>query len=163
MAFNNTVLREISDLHAGEVIKSAPYDVQAYPAFEEGLIAGRFARIVGGEVKNLDGTATPKVIGIPYRKIAGEIASTATYTKLGTGYDSAAEVIEFGYATVEISAAADPKRHDAVNIVNADADAENGKATEETVKSGIIASGGCVFWEPKGKGVWLIRFNKYIN
>lgn len=162
MAFKNTVAAGIPDLGAGEVIKSAPHDVQAYAKFEEGLKAGRFCRFVGGEVKNLDGTATPKLVGVPHRKVTGEIATESIYTKEGLGYDDVAEVIEFGYTTVEVADAADPKRHDAVNVINEDDNDENGRATEEVVASGIIASNGAVFWEPKSPGVWLIRFNKYL-
>lgn len=162
MAFKNTVLAGIPDLGAGEIIKSAPHDVQAYTEFEEGLLAGRFCRFVAGEVKNLDGTATPKIIGIPMRKITGEIDDTSFYTKLGLGYDDVAEVIEFGYATVEVSATADPKRHDPVHVVNEASNAENGKATEEAIVAGIIAVGQTVFWEEKQPGVWLIRFNRYL-
>lgn len=164
MAFKTTVAAEIVDLGAGEVIKSAPYDVQAYDKFEEGLKAGRFCRIASGELKNIDGTATPALVGIPRRKVTGEIADTADYTKQGLGYDSVAEVIEFGYATVEIATTAAPTKRAPVNIINKadDTTGDNGRATEEAVTTGIIASSGAIFWEPKAPGVWLIRFNKYL-
>lgn len=162
MAFKTTVAAGIPDLGAGEVIKSAPHDVQAYPSFEEGLKAGRFCRFVSGEVKNLDGTATPKLVGVPRRKVTGEIAGSSFYTKQGDGFDSVAEVIEFGYTTVEVATTADPKRHDAVNVINEDDNEENGRATEEAVTTGIISAGAVVFWEQKAPGVWLVRFNRYL-
>lgn len=161
MAFKNTVLQEYKDLGAGEVLKSFPHSVTAHDSFEDGLRAGRFAQIKAGVLSNLDGTATPAIVGIPLRKVTGEIADDSVYTKTGLGYDSVAELIDFGYATVEISAGADPKRYDKVNVLN-DATVNAGQATEEAVASGIVAAGDVIFWEPKAAGVWLIRFNKYL-
>lgn len=162
MAFKTTVAAGIPDIGAGEVIKSAPYDVQAYEDFEEGLLAGRFCQLKDGVVSNLNGTATPKLIGIPRRKITGEIADTSAYTKTGDGCDSVAEVIELGYTTVQVAAGAEPKRHDKVNVINEAENAENGMATDAEVASGIISAGQAVFWEQKAPGVWLIRFNRYL-
>ena len=165
MAFKTTVAAGIPDLGAGEVIKSAPYDVQSYPNFAEGLKAGRFCRLANnGEIKNLDGSETPVLVGIPRRKVTGDIATEAIYTKIGEGYESVAEVIEFGYATVEIATTASPSKRAAVNIINKadDTTGDNGRATEEAVTTGIIASDGAIFWEEKSPGVWLIRFNNYL-
>lgn len=165
MAFNTTVAANIPDLGAGEVIKSAPYDVQSYPNFAEGLKAGRFCRMASNEeIKDIDGTATPVLVGIPRRKVTGEIASASFYTKQGQGFDAAAEVIEYGYATVEIASTASPSKRAAVNIINKadDTTGDNGRATEEAVTTGIIASDGAIFWEEKSPGVWLIRFNNYL-
>lgn len=164
MAFTTTVAANIPDLGAGEVIKSAPYDVQSYPNFAEGLKAGRFCRIASGELKNLDGSETPVLVGIPRRKVTGDIASASFYTKQGQGFDAVAEVIEYGYATVEIASTASPSKRAAVNIINKadDTTGDNGRATEEAVTTGIIASDGCIFWEEKSPGVWLIRFNNYL-
>lgn len=162
MAFKTTVAAGIPDIGAGEVIKSAPYDVQAYPNFEEGLLAGRFCQLKAGVVSNMDGTATPKLVGIPRRKVSGEIADVSKYTKTGDGYDSVAEVIELGYTTVQVATGAEPKRHDKVNVINEADNAENGMATDAEVASGIISAGQVVFWEQKAPGVWLIRFNRYL-
>lgn len=162
MAFKTTVAAGIQDIGAGEVIKSTPYDVQAYADFEEGLLAGRFCQLKAGVVSNMDGTATPKLVGIPRRKVSGEIADVSKYTKTGDGYDSVAEVIELGYTTVQVATGAEPKRHDKVNVINEADNAENGMATDAEVASGIISAGQVVFWEQKALGVWLIRFNSYL-
>ena len=162
MSFKTTVAAGIPDIDAGEVIKSAPYDVQAYADFEEGLLAGRFCQIKADVVSNMDGTATPKILGIPRRKVTGEIADVSFYTKVGYGYDSVAEVIELGYATVQVAAGATPKRHTPVNVINEASNAENGMATDAAVATGIISAGNVVFWEQKASGVWLIRFNNYL-
>jgi len=162
MAFKTTVAAGIPDIDAGEVIKSAPYDVQAYVDFEEGLLAGRFCQLKADVVSNMDGTATPKLVGIPRRKVTGEIADVSAYTKIGEGYDSVAEVIELGYATVQVATGAAPKRHTPVNVINEASNAENGMATDAAVATGIISAGNVVFWEQKASGVWLIRFNNYL-
>lgn len=164
MAFTNTVLAEVQDLPAGEVIKSLPHDVQAFDDFEEGLPVGRFCKFDSGQIKIVDGTATPKIMGIVKRKVTGEIQSAGTYTKTGLGADSVAEVILYGYATVAVASGATPSRYKQVNVINADANAENGMATDASVTTGIVAAGTAgdvVFWEAKAPGVWLVRFNKY--
>lgn len=159
MAFKLTVADNITDLGAGEVIKSSPHDVQAYNDFTDGLLVGRFCRVDDGVVTNIDGSEEPLIIGVPRRKVTGVICGDPVAYTLD---DSVAEIITYGYTTVELSSTAEPKRHDLVNIVNEVGNEENGCATQEAVAEGIVAAGAAVFWEPKGKGIWLIRFNRYL-
>jgi len=160
MAFNNTALQSNPDLPAGEVIKTSPHNISAFEIFENGLVEGRFCKFDNGSIDNLDASATPVIAGIVKRKITGEIG-TGIYSTSGMEIDQVAEVINFGFATVSVTAAADPSKYDAVNVINA-ATADAGKATDAAVASGIISAGDVVFWELKAAGVWLVRFNKYI-
>ena len=160
MAFNNTVLQDNADLPAGEVIKASPHNVSAFEVFEDGLIEGRFVKYDAGSIDNLDASATPTIAGIARRKLTGEIGA-GVYSTSGQEIDQVAEVINFGFATVTVTDAADPSRYDAVNVINADT-AERGKATDAAVASGIISAGDVVFWEQKAANVWLVRINKYL-
>ena len=160
MAFKNTVLQDNPDLGAGEFIAASPYNVSAFELFEDGLVEGRFVKYDTGSIDNMDGSATPVVAGIARRKITGEIG-TGVYSTSGMAIDQVAEVIDFGFATVAVTDAADPARYDAVQFVNATG-ADAGKATDAAVASGIVSAGDVVFWEPKAAGVWLVRINKFL-
>ena len=160
MAFKSTVLQDNPDLGAGEFIAASPYNVSAFELFEDGLVEGRFVKYDTGSIDNMDGSATPVVAGIARRKITGEIG-TGIYSTSGMAIDQVAEVIDFGFATVTVTDAADPARYDAVQFVNATG-ADAGKATDAAVASGIVSAGDVVFWEPKAAGVWLVRINKFL-
>ena len=160
MAFKDTTLQDNPDLPAGEVIKASPYNVSAFELFEDGLIEGRFCKFDAGSIDNLDASDTPVIAGIARRKITGEIG-TGIYSTSGQEIDQVAEVINFGFATVTVTDTADPAKYDAVNVIN-DGSADDGKATEAAVTTGIISADDVVFWEQKAAGVWLVRINKFL-
>jgi len=160
MSFDNTVLENNPNIGAGEVLAGSVNNVSAYDTFEDGLIMGRFVKFDTGSIDNLDASATPVIAGISKRKITNEIGGT-TYTTSGQSADQMAEVINFGFATVTVTDAADPSKYDAVNVINA-AGAEAGKATEAAVAAGIISAGDVVFWEQKAANTWLVRINKFL-
>jgi hypothetical protein len=161
MSFRNTFLPEIPNLQPGELIYSSPGNVSAFEKFEDNLAVGRFAKFESGLVKNLDGSATPILVGVPKRKISGEIANEAVYSVAGQGIDSVAEVINFGFATVSVTDTATPSKFDPVNVINA-AGADAGKATNAAIAAGIISAGDVVFWEQKADNVWLVLIRKYM-
>jgi len=160
MAFNSTVLQDNPDLGAGEVITASPYNVSAFEVFENGLVEGRFAKFAAGSIDNVDGTGTPLIAGIVKRKITGEIG-TGVYSTTGTAIDQVAEMINFGFATVTVTDAADPSKYDAVQFID-DGTGDAGKATEAAVTGGIVNVGDVVFWEQKAALVWLVRINKFL-
>lgn len=159
MAFNNTVLEAIPDLVAGEFLASSPYNCSAFEVFEEGLVPGRFVKYDAGSIDNLDASATPLIAGIARRKVASALEN-ANYTKLGIAPDQVAEVINFGFATVEVLAGDTPARFQQVYAVNT-AGANLGKATETATNNAIVP--GCVFWEAKATNVWLVLVPKYLT
>ena len=152
MPFTNTTLQDSPDLPAGEVITASPYNVSAFELFEDGLIEGRFCKFDTGSIDNMDASATPVIAGIVKRKITGEIG-TGIYSTSGMEIDQVAEVINFGFATVTVTGAANPSKYDQVYTVNA-ASVDAGKATESSAET-IVK--GAVFWEEKKAGVWLVR------
>lgn len=164
MAFANTVLADIPDLPAGEVIKSAPHNVAAFDAFEDQLVPGRFVKLDTGRVDNLDGSATPVVIGVSRRLVSSAVdqANYRTAASGATAPNSAAEVINFGYATVTVPSGVTPAKYGQVYAVNAAGSGANfGAAT--TVSTSNVAVPDCVFWEPKAPGVWLVLMSRYVT
>lgn len=159
MSFANTVLEQIPDLVAGEFIAASPYNCSAFEVFEEGLIPGRFVKYDTGSIDNLDASATPVIAGVARRKIASALEN-ANYTKLGIAPDQVAEVVNFGFVTVEVLAGDTPAKFQQVYAVNT-AGANLGKATEKSTNNAIVP--GCVFWEAKATNVWLVLVPKYLT
>lgn len=159
MAFENTVLDIIPDLMPGEFIAASPYNCSAFDVWQEGLVPGRFVKYDAGSIDLLDASATPLIAGVVRRKLASAIES-ATYTKLGIAPDQVAEVVDFGFVSVEIAEGVTPSRYDQVYAVNATGE-DSGKATTEA-GDGVIVP-GTVFWEPKRPGTWLVRIPQYLN
>jgi len=159
MAFDKTVLTAIPDLMPGEVIAASPHNVSAFDVWEEGLIPGRFCKFDTGSIDLLDASATTLIAGVVRRKISSALEN-AKYTKLGIAPDQVAEVVNFGFVTVEIPTGVTPARFGQVYAVNT-AGADIGKAT--TVSTGNVAVPGAVFWEGKRPGSWLINIPKYLT
>lgn len=126
---------------------------------EEGLVPGRFCKFDAGSIDLLDVSATPIIAGIVRRKIASALENV-NYTKLGIAPDQVAEVINFGYATVQVPTGVTPAKYGQVYAVNI-AGADIGKAT--TVSTNNVAVPGCIFWEVKRANVWLVLIPKYLT
>lgn len=159
MAFNDTVLSAIPDLVAGEFIAASPYNCSAFEVWEEGLVPGRFAKYDTGSIDLLDTSATPVIAGVVRRKIASALEN-ATYTKLGIAPDQVAEVVNFGFVTVEVLSGDTPTKYQQVYAVNT-AGANLGKATETSTNNAIVP--GCVFWEAKAANTWLVLIPQYLT
>lgn len=161
MAFTNTVLEEVVDLVGGEFLASAPYNCAAFEVFEEGLIPARFAKFASGSIDNLDNSATPLIAGVVRRKISSALEND-TYTKLGIAPDQVAEVVNFGFVTVEVPTGVTPAKYGQVYAVNAaGSGAEFGKATTVSTNNAIVP--GAVFWEAKAPNVWLVLIPAYLT
>lgn len=153
MAFTSAVLEESKKLGSGEVLRTRPFNVEAFSTFENGLVMGRFAKYDTGSVDNLDGSSTPKIAGVVTRLIGGELGVN-TYRKTGTLVDTAAEVMTTGFATVDVVAGNTPARYGIAYAVNAaGSGADFGKATTTSTNN---VDSGYVFWEQVDTNVWLV-------
>lgn len=153
MAFTSAVLEESKKLGSGEVLRTRPFNVEAFSTFENGLVMGRFAKYDTGSVDNLDGSSTPKIAGVVTRLIGGELGVN-TYRKTGTLVDTAAEVMTTGFATVDVVAGNTPARYGIAYAVNAaGSGADFGKATTTSTNN---VDSGYVFWEKVDTNVWLV-------
>lgn len=153
MAFTSAVLEESKKLGSGEVLRTRPFNVEAFSTFEDGLVMGRFAKYDTGSVDNLDGSSTPKIAGIITRLVGGEQGVT-TYRKTGTLVDTVAEVMTTGFATVDVVSGNTPARYGIAYAVNASGSgADFGKATTTSTNN---VDSGYVFWEQVDTNVWLV-------
>lgn len=154
MAFRSgAVLEESKKLGSGEVLRTRPYNVEAFSTFEDGLVMGRFAKYDTGSVDNLDGSSTPKIAGVVTRLIGGELGVN-TYRKTGTLVDTVAEVMTTGFATVDVVSGNTPARYGIAYAVNASGSgADFGKATTTSTNN---VDSGYVFWEKVDTNVWLV-------
>ena len=153
MAFTSAVLEESKKLGSGEVLRTRPFNVEAFSTFEDGLVMGRFAKFDTGSVDNLDNSATPKIAGIVTRLIGGE-TGVNTYRKTGALVDTAAELVTVGFATVDVVTGNTPARYGIAYAVNATGSgADFGKATTTSTNN---VDSGYVFWEKVDTNVWLV-------
>lgn len=159
MAFNEAVVTTPPDLMPGEFIAASPYNCSAFDVWEEGLVPGRFVKYDAGSIDLLDTSATPVIAGVVRRKISSALENL-TYTKLGIAPDQVAEIVNFGLVSVEVLAGDTPARFQQVYAVNT-AGANLGKATETATNNAIVP--GCVFWEAKRPGTWLVLIPKYLT
>lgn len=143
----------------GEFIAASPYNCSAFDVWEEGLVPGRFVKYDAGSIDLLDTSATPVIAGVVRRKISSALENL-TYTKLGIAPDQVAEIVNFGFVSVEVLAGDTPARFQQVYAVNT-AGANLGKATETATSNAIVP--GCVFWEAKRPGTWLVLIPKYLT
>ena len=159
MAFNTTVITTPPDLMPGEFIASSPYNCSAFNVWEEGLVPGRFVKHDAGSIDLLDTSATPIIAGVVRRKISSALENL-NYTKLGIAPDQVAEIVNFGFVSVEVVAGETPGRYQQVYAVNT-AGANLGKASR--VATGNVAVPGCVFWEAKRPNCWLVIIPRYLT
>lgn len=159
MAFNTTVVTTPPDLMPGEFIAASPYNCSAFDVWQEGLVPGHFVKYDTGSIDLLDASATPLIAGVVRRKISSALENL-TYTKLGIAPDQVAEVVNFGFVTVEIPTGVTPAKYGQVYAVNV-AGADIGKATTVSTNNAIVP--GAVFWEPKRPGTWLVLIPKYLT
>lgn len=148
MGFDNAVQQDAPGLDAGEVIAGHVSNTDGFTTFESGLLIGRFAKYDTGSLDNLDGSATPVLAGVVRRNTTGDLNKVVYDTE-----DDIAEVVNFGYVTVDVTDAATPTKYEQVYTINATG-ADAGKATDDNTKLEVP---GAVFWKEIKTGVWQIR------
>lgn len=164
MSFTNGTIEAVVDLAEGEVIASSPHNIDAFDKFEDGLKVGHFAKLDTGSVDNLDGSATPLIIGVPKRKINKAIDSQVynSVADINGLKDANADVATFGRITVAATSASVPTEGAPVFVINAAANPDNGKVTQNSGETGALAVVGAVFKEEKSSDVWVITIQNYL-
>jgi len=167
MAFTDGVLDEVIQIEEGEVITTSPNNVDNYDKFEDGLKIGLFAKLDTGSVDNLDGSATPVLIGVPKRKINKAIDSEVYVSVPVNGLaDANADVCNFGRVTVVMSdlaiAAATAAEGDQVYVVNSATPGLAGKVTDNSIETDALIVPDCTFKREKQSGIWVVTIQKYL-
>jgi hypothetical protein len=156
-AFENQNLQSIpTNVGIGEVWATSPYAVKSYPNYADGLKIGYFVQNKNGVISNLDGTATPKIVGVVKRDIAGYLESDTLQKGLPYPHHLA-DIVNFGGVSVATVAGLTIADGDPVYIINSGADA--GKATN--VASGNIAVNA--IFQHAVEGGWKIAITQYIS
>ena len=154
-AFNEGLTgREIEAVDAGEGFGTYPSAQSTYTTFENGIVEGRFVKLDAGSIDALDNSATPVIAGVLLRDLTGAIESNGL---TDVTYQTSVQVIEDGYVTIDIQAAAVPTALSQVYLVNSVAD--SGKVTQNSAFTDAIAVDAYFVREVK-TGVWLIKINK---
>ena len=164
MAFSDGTLEAVVDLSEGEVIASSPHNIDSFDKFENGLKVGHFAKLDTGSIDNLDGSATPFLIGVPKRKINKAIDSQV-YVSVADAQglkDANTDVLNFGRITVAATAASVPTVGAQVYVINGVANADNGKVTQNAGELEALIVPGATFKEVKSSDVWVITIPSYL-
>jgi hypothetical protein len=149
MAFPTGYLSDLPRVGSGEIFDpNYSFNLSA-TTFEDGLIAGRFAKMDTGRLDNFDGSATPVVAGVVIRDPATPIDDAGAID--ATLFDHA-DYMRKGAITVDVKDGETPSMFGAVYVSNA-GDADDGKATATNTD---VASGGWEFIKEIKPGVWLI-------
>ena len=135
---------------AGETIGVDNISLTAL-TFENGLVAGRFAKLDTGSLDNIDASVAPVIAGVVLRKIEMPVEDGSAIDN--TLYGSV-EYLRQGVVTVDVMAADDPSALGPVFVKNT-ADADAGKAT--TVDDATTEAASGEFLHEVQAGVWAIR------
>jgi len=171
MAFTEGTLTEVIQVEEGEVISTSPHNIDSYDKFEDGLVIGRFAKLDAGSVDNLDGSATPLIVGVPKRKTNKDLASGVYISDPASGSiagltDKVADIVNFGRATVVMSdlaiAAGTAIEGAQVYVVNSADPLLAGKVTDNSLEAGALIATGVTFKEEKQSGIWIVTMKNYL-
>jgi hypothetical protein len=150
MAFGSVNEAELAATGAGEV-RGTSNIVLGFDEFEDKLIAGRFAKLVGGSIDNMDASANPVIAGVVLRNVTGSVEAGST---IDAGLSNSVNVNRAGLVAVDVVTGDAPVAFGTVYAHNG-AGANLGKAT--TANAGNTESTRAEWVEEVKAGVWLIR------
>jgi hypothetical protein len=172
MAFIDGVLPEVVQIDEGEVLATSPHNIDSFDKFEDGLKIGLFAKLDSGSVDNLDGSATPLLVGVAKRKINKAIGSDTYVTTPVDGLvDKVADVCNLGRITVKVVAGITPTMGETVYAYNnTDNDTASwGMATYNATDLDLAgttavanATTSAVFNKEVQTGIWVVTIQNYL-
>lgn len=151
MAFASEFRNDPNNVRAGERV-GQNISVLGTTNFAADLVPGRFAKVQGGALRNIDGGGPPgfSIAGIPLREISGDVESEGAFNADIFGQ------IEYGHRgafTVEAVSGEDPTLHQKL-FVNNTSGGDGGKAT--TVDDADTVDANAEFLRDLGGDVWLV-------
>ena len=157
MSFDTGYLSDPARVGAGERFTSKSDFVLSATTFEDGLIAGRFAKLDSGSIDNIDGSATPVIAGVPLRLASMPVEGDGIYNSLNLDPALYGQIqyLRKGAITVSVVDGDTPTKFGQVYVSNA-GDADDGKATTTNDASTVEATGFEFIMEIK-PGVWLVH------
>jgi hypothetical protein len=156
-AFEEQNLNTIpTNVGIGEVWDTSPYAVKSYLNYADGLKIGYFVQNKANVISNLDATATPVIVGVVKRDIAGYLESDTL--QKGMPYPhQLANIVNFGGVSVATVAGLTIADGDKVYVVNSGADA--GKATNVSTSNIAVDA----IFQHAVEGGWKIMIKNYIS
>jgi hypothetical protein len=156
MVFSQASFTDPQKVGGGE-LKGTTHVILTSTDFEDGLYVGRFAQYVSGSpsLKNMDGTASPVIAGIPKRFLGRSVEAGDTLDKT---YQTHVEYVRFGIVTVDVRSGESPERFGRVYVSN-NGDADDGLATADPADLEVNAT----FLHEVGDGAWAILLNEPLG
>lgn len=152
MAFGTTFTATPAKVGSGVTLEMYSNDKLATNDFEDGLLIGRFAKLDGGAIDNLDGSATPTIAGVVASDSGNPVDDNGAYT-VGSGRPEAINYVRNGYVTVEVKSGESPAQFGTVYAYNAGG-ADDGKAVTTSTDA---VDAGAEFISEISATVWLVR------
>lgn len=153
MSFDTGYLSDPVRVGAGERFTPKSDFVLSATAFEDGLIAGRFAKLDTGSIDNFDGSATPVIAGVPVRLSSMPVEGEGVYNATNLDLYGQVEYVRKGAITVTVKAGETPSMFGQVYVSNA-GDANDGMATATNTD---VEAPGWEFISEIKPGVWLVH------
>jgi len=150
MAFSSPFSNEIGAVAGGERFGSSNI-ILSNTVFEDKLKIGRFAKLDTAQIDNMDGSATPSIVGVILRDEARAIEDGAVIDK---ELYSQINYIRSGLVSVDVKTGETPALLGRVYVSNA-GDANDGLATATNTDVAVNAE----FIQEIQTGVWLIYLN----
>lgn len=153
MSFNPSAgINEIQDVGAGVVGDSRQYGyTKNFLTFEDGLVAGRFAKLDTGSIDNIDGSDTPTVLGVALKEVITPVEDANLIT-IANNLEGVRVRIK-GEVTVEAVSGLSPSFWDDIFVDNTNI-ADYGKA--KLVGAGSDVATTAKFIESIGTDTWKI-------
>lgn len=154
MAFTSGFSKEIGKVGAGEVQNIKSSTILTASAFEDDLVAGRFAKWDTNSLDNMDKSATPNVAGVVVRSPTLTVESGGKYKK---DLFEHVNYVREGLVTVEAKSGESPKKFQKIYAYNgaSNSDADLGKATVATTDA--VETNAEFIDLGRDDTVWLIR------
>lgn len=147
MAFATGLLSDPKKVGSGELVGKF-HAIIGSSTFEDGLLAGRFAKLDTGSIDNFDGSASPVVAGVVKRNVAMEVEGSSA---IDSDLYSQISYVRQGFVTVGVKADETPAVLGRVYISNA-GDDDDGLATATDTDVDANAE----FIAEVATGVWVI-------
>lgn len=125
--------------------------VLSFDTFEDGLIVGRFAKLLDGSLNNVDATASPVIAGVVLRKPTNPLEAENTIR--AEDNHNVADVIRQGLVSVEVVDGDEPAMFDQV-YVDITTSSSYGKATVTSTSNVEVEA---EFIREIDTNIWLIR------
>jgi hypothetical protein len=151
MSFATGYLSDPNKVQGGESYNEAGVDLSA-TTFENGLKVGRFAKLDTGSVDNMDGSATPVIVGVINRDDANAVEDGGTYNT-----DTVSQISYRREGLVSVNAVSGASLTFGQQVFASNVgDANDGLADDG---AGIATT--AEFIEEITSGVWLVRLGAY--